>query len=61
MKGFKVITKTQWESLKSQCDFVDYLGECIHRGETYYEMQVMSDNGRGRVIYDYVLVDPKWN
>ena len=60
MKKFKVITEAQWRALNQQCDFVDYIGECIHRGNTCYQMQIMSTNRVGRVVYDYVIIDPKW-
>jgi hypothetical protein len=60
MKKFKVITEAQWRALNQQCDFVDYIGECIHRGETCFQMQIMSTNRVGRVVYDYVIIDPKW-
>jgi hypothetical protein len=60
MQGFKVITKSQWEALKSNCDFIDYMGECIHRGDTCFKMQVMTTDHRDRVIYDHVIIDPKW-
>jgi len=60
MTKFKVITEAQWKALKQQSDFVDYLGECIHRGDTCFEMQVMTTDRMDRVIYDYVIIDPKW-
>jgi hypothetical protein len=60
MRKFKVITEAQWRALNQQCDFVDYIGECIHRGETCFQMQIMSTNRVGRVVYDYVIIDPKW-
>jgi hypothetical protein len=60
MTKFKVITEAQWQALKQQSDFVDYLGECIHRGDTCFQMQVMTTDRMDRVIYDYVLIDPKW-
>jgi len=60
MKKFKVITEAQWRALNEQCDFVDYIGECIHRGNTCYQMQIMSTNSVDRVVYDYVIIDPKW-
>jgi hypothetical protein len=60
MKKFKVITEAQWRALNQQCDFVDYIGECIHRGNTCFQMQIMSTNRVGRVVYDYVIIDPKW-
>jgi len=58
--GYKVITKGQYEVLEARADFIDYMGECVHRGDTYWEMEVVSTNRAGFVVYDYVLIDPRW-
>ena len=60
MKGYTIITENRWNALKNQCDFFEFQGECIHRGDTCWQMEVMSTDRAGSVIYDYVLVDPKW-
>ena len=59
--GYQVISKSKWEALKSQCDFIDYIGEMVHHGEILWQMQVSSTDRVGRVVYDNVVIDPKWH
>jgi len=58
--GYKVITKGQYEVLEARADFIDYMGERVHRRDTLWEMEVVSTNRDGFVVYDYVLIDPRW-
>ena len=60
MQGYTIITEGRWEVLKTKCDFFEYMGERVHRRDTYWEMEVVSTNRDGFVVYDYVLIDPRW-
>ena len=60
MQGYTIITESRWEVLKTKCDFFEYMGERVHRGDTYWEMEVVHTDQHDRVIYDHVLIDPKW-